>query len=43
MWPMALLVAGYRQDLKALFVMNVLCAMKRKYYLKWIEFSEKIL
>ena len=53
MWPLALLVAEFRQDLKALFVMNfliivfkelsVLCAMNRKYYIKWIELSDKLL
>ena len=47
---MALLAAGFKQDLKALFVMNfliivlkelsVLCAINRKYYLKWIESSD---
>ena len=50
---MALLAAGFKHDLKALFVMNfliivlkelsVLCAINRKYYLKWIESSDKLL
>ena len=53
MWHFALLVVGFRQDLKALFVMNyliivlkelsVLHASNKKYYLKLIELSYKLL
>ena len=52
MWPLALLVTGFRQDLKALFVMNfltivliefsALSAINRNDYLEWIEFSDKL-
>ena len=52
MWPLALLVVGFRQDLKALFVMNfltivliefsALSAINRNDYLEWIEFSDKL-
>ena len=50
---MTSLFAGFRQDLKALFVMNllivvlkelsVLCAINSKYCLGWIEFSDNFL